>query len=199
MAQAQRGRTVLHSSTDPLPVVAIPRAGGSLVGRFAVGLVRLRRSPVTSVSFGWHFLCTACFMLRKIEAKWSKLKHDQPGKRFQNFRERERDRPSWVRAAYLGAALVLFAIGVVLVFIPGPAVVFFALAGGLLATQSSWVARQLDRFELAAREKLELVRAWWKRRGSASSSAVLVESGRGHRDAYGRQPAASRRHPSERR
>ena len=54
------------------------------------------------------------------------------------------------------AALLSFAIGVVLAFIPGPAVVFFALTAALLSTQSHWLARKLDRGEL-------VVHALWRK------------------------------------
>jgi hypothetical protein len=50
-------------------------------------------------------------------------------------------------------ALLSFAIGVVLAFIPGPAVVFFALSATLLATQSLRVARILDRTEVWLRSQ----------------------------------------------
>jgi hypothetical protein len=46
---------------------------------------------------------------------------------------------------------VAFALGVVLAFIPGPAVLFFALAAVLVATQSRWLAERLDRAEVKLR------------------------------------------------
>src|SRR5262245_55805591 len=110
-------------------------------------------------------------MFAKLEAKWSQLKHDRPGERFQNFRQSERDRPGWVHALYFGAAFVLLAIGVVLVFIPGPAVLFFALSGGLFATQSTWVARRLDATEVWARKQFTSIRRWWRRRGHAGAGS----------------------------
>ena len=54
------------------------------------------------------------------------------------------------------AAASCFAVGVVLAFIPGPAVVFFGLTAALSATQSRWVAERLDHAEL-------YLRALWKR------------------------------------
>jgi hypothetical protein len=48
---------------------------------------------------------------------------------------------------------------VVLVFIPGPAVVFFALTAALLGAQSRWVARQLDAAETGGRKWLRKLRA----------------------------------------
>lgn len=103
-------------------------------------------------------------MVAKIKQKWHELKVLPPGTRFEAFHEEQRHQPLWVKVAFLGGALVSFVIGVILAFIPGPAVVFFALTGALLATQSMWVARLLDRGEVKGRKLLERFKAWRKRR-----------------------------------
>jgi len=59
------------------------------------------------------------------------------------------------------AAVVSLAVGIVLAFIPGPAVLFFALSAALLGAQSRWVARRLDAAETAARR---FWRAWRAKR-----------------------------------
>lgn len=101
---------------------------------------------------------------------WQALKASKPGKRFQEARDRQREKDRsrsalarWMRPIF---AVLAFAVGVVLAFIPGPAVVFFALSAVLFATQSQTIAKALDRFELWAR------RVWTKLRKS---------SGPGHR------------------
>ena len=66
------------------------------------------------------------------------------------------------------------AVGVVLMFIPGPAVLFFALAGALLASHSMPVARALDWLELKLRAALAKGRAWWSRASPAKKSAVVL-------------------------
>jgi hypothetical protein len=92
------------------------------------------------------------------------LKRAPPGERFQAFNERQQRRARGpIKALYLGGALVSLAVGVVLVFIPGPAFVFFILAGALLAAQSRWVARRLDGLEVMGRKTTTRVRAWWRR------------------------------------
>jgi len=58
---------------------------------------------------------------------------------------------------------VSLAIGVVLVFIPGPAILFFLIAGGLFAMQSLWVARALDWSELRIRAAISAIRKWRSR------------------------------------
>src|SRR3982751_1868031 len=62
-------------------------------------------------------------------------------------------------------ALVAMAVGVVLTFMPGPAVLFFALAGALLATESRGVATALDWSELKLRDVFLSVRRYWNSLG----------------------------------
>lgn len=59
-----------------------------------------------------------------------------------------------MRPVYLALAAVSFVVGVVLAFVPGPAVVFFALTAALLAAQSTWIARHLDAGEMWLRRVL---------------------------------------------
>jgi hypothetical protein len=103
-------------------------------------------------------------MLERIKSKWAQLKRYPPGQRFEKFRRAEQGKPHQVRVLYVGLAVLSLIIGVVLVFIPGPAVLFFALAGALLATQSLWVARKLDRLELNARSVAASFRRWRRKR-----------------------------------
>jgi len=102
----------------------------------------------------------------RVKAEVEKLREAAPGERFTEFNRRMRaESPSWMRPLYLGAAAVAFAIGVVLAFIPGPAVLFFALTAALLATQSSWLAAQLDRAEVKLRDWLDSHRRHKERPG----------------------------------
>ena len=92
----------------------------------------------------------------RMKTELAKLRDAQPGGRFKEFHLRmRREGPGWLRPLYLGAALAAFVIGVVLAFIPGPAILFFALAAALAATQSIWLATQLDHAEVKVREWLD--------------------------------------------
>jgi len=103
-------------------------------------------------------------MFSHLKARWSELKQFAPGERFEGFYEAQQHRSRWVHIAYVAAAVVLIPIGVVFAFIPGPAVLFFALSAALFATQSLWLARQLDRAELALRKAWLSFRTWWRSR-----------------------------------
>jgi uncharacterized protein (TIGR02611 family) len=95
---------------------------------------------------------------------WRDLKRGRPGRRFQDRYERARhdERRSGLvqRFALIVVGLVCIVIGLVLSVMPGPAILFFFVAGGLLATESRWIARVMDWFEVKVRQ----VVAWAKRR-----------------------------------
>lgn len=106
-------------------------------------------------------------MLEGLRKKWKQLKQAPAGERFQRFHESESKRPAWVRFLYLGLAIVFIPVGVLFAFIPGPAVLFFAVSAGLFAVQSMWMAKRLDRFEVVLRGALQRLRAAYRRRHPA--------------------------------
>ena len=80
---------------------------------------------------------------------------EPPGQRFRRHyesRQREVDRGGGTKRYLVASGLIL--VGIVLVFVPGPAVVFFALAGVLLAEVSLPAARALDWAEVRVRRGL---------------------------------------------
>jgi hypothetical protein len=91
-------------------------------------------------------------VLSRIRAHWIEFKHWPAGERFTRFYESQRRVSSrWTTPLIWLAALLALAVGVVLVFIPGPAVVFFAVSAALLASQSRWLAAHLDGAEVRLR------------------------------------------------
>ena len=110
-------------------------------------------------------------MLAKLRKRWRHFKALPVGKRFQKLHREQRDAPAWVKPVLIAAAIVSLAVGVVLLFIPGPAFVFLGLAGALLAVSSARVARTLDRAEVGARGLMVRLRRRWgalRRRYAAS-------------------------------
>ena len=104
-------------------------------------------------------------VLQKLKSELHEFKRFPPGKRFTMFNERHsRSQSAWVKPLLLVAAALSFVVGVVLAFIPGPAILFFAITAALVATQNHWVARQFDRFELWLRK---LVRSFRDKRRRA--------------------------------
>jgi hypothetical protein len=107
-------------------------------------------------------------VLSKLRGKWREFKAYPVGKRFQTVNERQADAPAWVKPVVIAGAVVSFAIGVLLSIMPGPAFVFYGLTGALLAIESAWVARKLDRGEVAARKLITRFKRWRSRRATAS-------------------------------
>ena len=103
-------------------------------------------------------------MFQKLKTAYRRLKKHEPGERFGAFYREQKDKPLWVKVVFFGLAVAAFAVGIVLAFIPGPAVVFFALSGALFSTQSRFVARSLDRAEVWGRKAFASIRAWWRRK-----------------------------------
>jgi hypothetical protein len=125
-------------------------------------------------------------MFARARHMWTELRRWPTGRRFRRFhRDHAHHRTGWARCLTWIVALVSLAIGVVLMFIPGPAVVFFALTCALLATQSRWMARWLDRSEFRLRA---VWRRYRRRRGpqaeprsrSAAASSSRQHTGQPH-------------------
>lgn len=88
---------------------------------------------------------------------WNSFWRDAPGRRFTRRYERLRERghhPLWrALRGLLGVALIL--VGAVFMVLPGPGIVPVIAGLALLASDSSRIARGLDRAELAIRGWLE--------------------------------------------
>lgn len=107
-------------------------------------------------------------MIQQVREDLSKIKKDRPGRRFQNEHRRARKNGAdrgWVRIVSFALAAVFAAIGVVLVFIPGPAFVFFILTGAVLASQWMGVARFLDKSEVWLARRWRQMKRRWQIRG----------------------------------
>src|SRR5690348_1743209 len=94
-------------------------------------------------------------MLKRFSRSWQQLRQGRPGHRFRDRyhrHQRSKESNGWMgRIVHLVLAIVAVAIGVVLVFIPGPAILFFFIAGALLASDWLWMARVLDWGEVRLR------------------------------------------------
>lgn len=131
-------------------------------------------------------------MLTTVKTDLKKMKVDQPGHRFRNhYRRSAKDGgPSpWERVLFFGGALLSFGVGVVLIFIPGPAFVFFIISGALLASQLRPVAMLMDKSELAVRSAWAALAKKW-----AARPAWLGAKHR-PRSTHSTRRARSHRHP----
>jgi Putative transmembrane protein (PGPGW) len=119
-------------------------------------------------------------MLSRLRKNWRVFERAKPGSRFERLHDaREGSGAARIAATVLGIALI--AGGVVLLFIPGPGLLLIAFGGGLLAQESLWLARRMDRIELLLRRLYRRGRSAWKRATppvrSVVASASVVATG----------------------
>lgn len=82
------------------------------------------------------------------------------GSRFRVYHERLEQRPNLMRTMLVvGGGLILLALGMIMLVLPGPGVLVAAIGLALIAGESMWVARLLDRVDLC------VTRMWrhWRR------------------------------------
>lgn len=114
-------------------------------------------------------------MWEKSKKTWRRLKANNPGQRFQQeFRRRHSAGRSPIQKALLiVGGLLLMAAGFLLLFIPGPGLVFLFVGGFLIAQQSLVAARVLDWSETRLRKLVAWsARAW--RRSSVPLKLLVV-------------------------
>lgn len=112
-----------------------------------------------------------------LHKKWNLLPTGQPGHRFRKrYHEQQKSQnrgllPMILRFLLAGVCGV---IGFILVFIPGPAIVFFLIAGALLASDWLPVARLLDWGEVHVRRVWARVKKAWDKLPTAARVALLA-------------------------
>jgi hypothetical protein len=106
--------------------------------------------------------------MAQLKRRWRRFRQLPVGQRFQihhqEAQQQSRSKPAWQRVLQWLLIPVFVAIGIVLTFIPGPAILFFLFAAALLAAHSLAVARALDRAELATRAAWSKLRSRRNRR-----------------------------------
>lgn len=113
--------------------------------------------------------------------QWNVHRQGRLGHRFQNRYHAHRKSPGRKnllrRLVHLVLAAIFTAIGVVLAFIPGPAILFFFLAGATLASDWLWMARLLDWLEVKLQAGWKWALAKWRGLPPAGRIALVVAGG----------------------
>lgn len=88
-----------------------------------------------------------------------------PGERFKEryYRRRKTKRSIAQKLLYIGGGLLLFAAGIVFLFIPGPGTIILLIGSGLIAQESLPGARTLDWAELRIRKVIQVLIQAWRR------------------------------------
>lgn len=127
-------------------------------------------------------------MFNPLKKQWQTLKRGRPGERFVKRYEAGKKAKKQVGAGFklLRFARILVAlgavvVGIILVFIPGPAILFFLIAASLLAAESIAIARFLDWAEVKLRAAFSWLAHHWQRLHLAGKIGIsaLAASGAG--------------------
>jgi hypothetical protein len=104
-------------------------------------------------------------MIEKLKESWRQLRRSEPGHRFQEHHRRRRETAESPlrRGLWVGAGVVLFAVGVFFLAVPGPGIPPLLLGAGLIAREWLLAARLLDRAEVGVRRVLSWSLRTWKR------------------------------------
>ena|SRR5699024_502895 len=105
-------------------------------------------------------------MFKGIKNHFEDLLNDEPGERFKKQfyrRHKHRDHPLINRLLYIGGGLVVVALGIIELPLPGPGTLIIILGLGLLAQESLRLSKFLDWFEVEARRFMDRINRWWKR------------------------------------
>lgn len=98
--------------------------------------------------------------MRRLKQFWREFRDAEPGSRFRDRYRRRRDQrqrgeTQLSRPIIVALALLCCLVAIPLMLTPGPAILFWGLAGFLIAGEYAWAARMLDWTELKGRE-------WWR-------------------------------------
>ena len=98
---------------------------------------------------------------RRFKEEWQAFLRSPPGRRLQDrYHRRQLQKPGAAgRLLSIAIGIAMLAAGFVMLFVPGPGILAILFGAGLIAEQSHFAARTLDRMELKARQ----VAQWFKR------------------------------------
>jgi len=112
--------------------------------------------------------------LADVKHEWQCFRHDGPGERFTNHRERmqHRSRAHSVLAVALGILLLVG--GVILLFMPGPGLLLLVFGLALIASHSRRLANLLDRAEPALRHAARKTRSQWQALPGRAKTGLVI-------------------------
>jgi hypothetical protein len=113
-------------------------------------------------------------MFNGLKAEWWRFRSAPVGHRFVACYERHQAREAaWMKPVLFFLAIFSLVIGIVLAFIPGPAILFFAISGALFAAESRLVATTFDRVEAWGQPKVTGLISRHKHRDARATTKAL--------------------------
>jgi uncharacterized protein (TIGR02611 family) len=115
-------------------------------------------------------------MLSSLAQQWRDLTKIEPGKRFQNRYQgrKNRRRSAFLKIFFLMLGAALFLVGIALIPAPGPGVLVMFIGASMMAEESLFVARALDRTEVLLRRLVVRIGRGWKRASPQTKASVAV-------------------------
>jgi len=102
-------------------------------------------------------------MLERIKQRLAAFAHGEPGSRFEGRYRRVHatKRNPFHKAFFISLGLFVMAAGVFFLPAPGPGMVIIAIGAAMIAQESLWMARLLDRIEVRGRAAFLRIRENW--------------------------------------
>lgn len=112
--------------------------------------------------------------LADVRQEWKHFRHDEPGERFKNHRERMKEKSRTHSVVALGFGLLLLVAGVVLLFMPGPGLPLIVFGLALVASHSRRLSHLLDRAEPKLRRAGRRSKHRWTAMSGSAKFTIIV-------------------------
>jgi uncharacterized membrane protein YbaN (DUF454 family) len=112
--------------------------------------------------------------LAEVKEEWRHFRSDEPGERFRRHRERMQLKSRTHGIVALALGVLLIAVGVVLLFLPGPGTPLIVFGTGLFASHSLRLSNALDRAEPKVRARSHRAIGWWRARSRAERGLLIA-------------------------
>lgn len=110
----------------------------------------------------------------EMKHEWKLFKHDEPGQRFINHRDRMRKRSKTLNVAGLVVGIILVAAGIVFCFLPGPGLIPLVFGFALVAARWKRMAKMMDRAEPRLRTFGRNQKRHWKALPGSAKVSVMI-------------------------
>lgn len=113
-------------------------------------------------------------MFKALKEEWAKFKGSEPGTRFIEYHRRVKKASTRSRVLRIALGLVLFGVGVLMLFIPGPGLLFMVFGLACFGGESAWISIRLDKLELKARAAWKWLKRKWNAMPTRGKVATVV-------------------------
>ncbi len=116
-------------------------------------------------------------MIDKLKQLWRKLIEAPPGERFEQQywrRQQSRNRTFLKKALFIGGGIIVTIAGILELPLPGPGTVIIIAGLGIIAQESLWLSKLLDKAELLVRQLMDRGQKWWKGTSLGQKASIFI-------------------------